>query len=68
MDSKLSPRCLRIVVVGITLAFGAVEFLGCDQTPPIDQNFDSSLGEDFKPPLQDAGPDAGSVASEVDAP
>ena len=68
MSPKLSPRGLRIVILGITLGSAGVEFLGCDQMPPIDQNFDSSLGEDFKPPPQDAGPDAASVASEAGAP
>ena len=68
MPPKLSPRRLRIVLLGITLGSAGAEFLGCEQMPPIDQNFDSSLGEDFKPPPQDAGPDSGSVASEVGAP
>lgn len=68
MVPKLSPCLLRLVLLGITLAFVGVEFLGCDQMPPIDEHFDSSLGADFKPPPEDAGPDAGSVASEVGAP
>jgi hypothetical protein len=68
MYRKLSPYRSRIVILGITLACGALEFLGCDQMPPIDEHFDSSLGADFRPPPQDAGPDSGSVASEVGAP
>jgi hypothetical protein len=68
MVPKLSPRRLRIVLLGITLGFVNVEFLGCDQMLPIDEHFDSSLGADFKPPPDDAGPDAGSVASEAGAP
>jgi hypothetical protein len=68
MHPKLSPRRVRIVILGIALGSAGVEFLGCDQMPPIDEHFDSSLGADFKPPPQDAGSDAGSVASEVGAP
>ena len=67
MYRKLSTRGVRIVILGITLGF-AVEFLGCDQTPPIDVNFDSSVGADFRAPPEDAGTDTGSVASEVSAP
>ena len=66
--SKLSPRRLRIVILGLTLGSAGVAFLGCDPTPPIDEHFDSSLGADFKPPPEDAGPEAGSLASEVGAP
>jgi hypothetical protein len=65
---KLSTRVVRIVILGITLGSAAVEFLGCDQTPPIDVNFDSSVGADFRAPPEDAGTDTGSVASEVSAP
>ncbi len=65
---KLSPRRLSIVILGLTLGSAGVGFLGCDQMPPIDEHFDSSLGADFKPPSEDAGPDTGSVASEVGAP
>ena len=68
MYRKLSPYRLRIVILGITLACVAAEFLGCDQMPPIDEHFDSSLGADFRAPPQDAGQDTGSVASEVGAP
>jgi len=70
MSPKLSPRRLPIVVVvvGIALGSAGVAFLGCDQMPPIDKNFDSSLGADYRPPPQDAGSDAGSVASEEGAP
>jgi hypothetical protein len=65
---KLSPRRLSIVILGITLGSAGVAFLGCDPMPPIDEHFDSSLGADFNPPPEDAGPDAGSVASELGAP
>ena len=33
----------------------AAEHSGCDQTPPIDEHFDSSLGADFKPPVNTFG-------------
>jgi hypothetical protein len=62
-------RRLRIVMFGTALGLAGTQFLGCDQMPPIDQNFDSSLGEDFKPPPppQDAGsvtgPDAGEAGT-----
>ena len=70
MYQKLSPRRLRIAILGITLGSAGVGFLGCDQMPPIDQNFDSSLGEDFKPPPPptDAGTETGSDAGEESAP
>jgi hypothetical protein len=68
MVPKLLPRRLSIVILGITLGAAGVAFLGCDQVPPIDEHFDSSLGADFKPPPQDAGTDTGAVASEVGAP
>jgi hypothetical protein len=55
--------------LGRTIAFaGALGLLGtqlvsCDQTPPIDQNFDSSLGDDFKAPATvDAAPDGAADA------
>ncbi len=34
---------------------GGPQLLACDQTPPVDQNFDSSLGADFQAPPTDAG-------------
>jgi hypothetical protein len=69
MSRKPSPRRVRIVILGITLGSAAVQFLGCDQTPPVDVNFDSSVGADFRAPPQDAGTDTGAVASdEVSAP
>lgn len=53
---------------GASFFLAGAAFLGCDQTPPIDEHFDSSLGADFEPPPQDAGADADSVASEVATP
>jgi hypothetical protein len=37
------------VIVG-AICLGATHLAGCDQMPPIDENFDSSLGADFRPP------------------
>ena len=68
MDPKLSLGRSTIIILGITLGAVGVGFLGCDQMLPIDEHFDSSLGADFRPPPQDAGPDTGSAASEVGAP
>jgi hypothetical protein len=63
MSSRLSPGRSRIIVFGAGLFLAGVWFLGCDQMPPVDVNFDSSLGADFKAPPEDAGqepaPDAG---------
>ena len=52
------------------LCLVGTQSLSCDQTPPVDQNFDSSLGDDFKAPLPtpDAGPDAGPAAAAPGAP
>jgi hypothetical protein len=47
-----------VIVAGICL--GATLLAGCDQMPPIDDNFDSSLGADFKPPA-DSTPDGGTT-------
>ena len=57
-------RCLKIIVLSAVICVAAGEFLACDQMPPIDQNFDSSLGEDFRapPPPKDAEPDAATDA------
>ncbi len=68
MSRKLSTLRVSIVILGLTLGGAVVAFVGCDQTPPIDENFDSSLGADFQAPPEDAGTDTGSVASEVSAP
>ncbi len=46
------------IVAGICL--GATQLAGCDQMPPVDENFDSSLGADFRPPA-DATPDGGAT-------
>jgi hypothetical protein len=67
MRPRLSLRRSRIVVFGAALVLTGVAFLGCDPTPPIDVNFDSSLGADFKAPPEDAGqqtaPDAGDTSA-----
>jgi hypothetical protein len=57
-------------LLGAVLCVAAGEFLACDQMPPIDQNFDSSVGADFRapPPSEDAGPDAPTDAGEPTAP
>ena len=70
MRRKSSLRRSRIIVLGAAFFLAGLAFLGCDQMPPIDQNFDSSLGEDFKPPPPptDAGPETGSDAGTADAP
>jgi hypothetical protein len=54
----------RTLTLGAALCLVGTQSLSCDQTPPIDENFDSSLGDDFKAPLPtpDAGPDAGTAA------
>jgi hypothetical protein len=60
-----SPRLSATILVGAALLFAGLEFLGCDQTPPIDIRFDSSVGADWAPP---AAPDAGlATASAADA-
>ena len=63
-------RWLKIIVLGAVICIAGGELLACDQMPPIDQNFDSSLGEDFKapPPPMDAGADAATAAEEPAAP
>ena len=43
-------------MIGAGLCLGAAGLAACDQMPPIDENFDSSLGADFRPPA-DATPD-----------
>jgi hypothetical protein len=53
-------RSLKAIVIGAGLCLAAVHVAGCDQTPPIDENFDSSLGADFKPPA-DTTPDGGAT-------
>jgi hypothetical protein len=58
-----------LIAVGLWLA-GAV-IAACDQTEPIDQNFDSSLGADFRAPAYtpDAGAtDAGDAAASMATP
>jgi hypothetical protein len=46
-------------LIGIGLWVAGAVIGGCDQMEPIDQNFDSSLGADFRPP--DAVPDGGAI-------
>ena len=63
-------RWLKIIVLGAVICVAGGEFWGCDQMPPIDQNFDSSIGADFRPPPppEDAGVDATTDAGEPGAP
>jgi hypothetical protein len=46
-----------LIAVGLWLAGAAIA--ACDQTEPIDENFDSSLGADFRAPAATA--DAGAT-------
>ncbi|HTB58664.1 MAG TPA: hypothetical protein VLC06_12375 [Polyangia bacterium] len=61
-------RWLKIILLGAVICVAGGEFLACDQMPPIDENFDSSLGADFKAPPEDAGADAATAAVEADTP
>ena len=61
-------RWLKIILFGAVIGVAGGELLACDQLPPIDQNFDSSLGADFQPPPEDAGADAATAAVQADAP
>ena len=62
-------RCWKALLIGVCLAFAFIA--GCDQMEPIDQNFDSSVGADFRPPA-DATSDGGATdtadAAATDAP
>jgi hypothetical protein len=58
----------KLIVLGAVICVAGGELLGCDPTPPIDENFDSSLGADFKAPPEDAGADAATAAVEADTP
>ncbi|HEY6478241.1 MAG TPA: hypothetical protein VI456_16800 [Polyangia bacterium] len=53
-------RSLKALLIGAELCLVAAHVAGCDQTPPIDENFDSSLGADFRAPT-DATPDGGAT-------
>jgi hypothetical protein len=46
------------IILRAALCFGGAQLLACDQREPIDQNFDSSLGADFRAPPEDASVDA----------
>ena len=50
-------RWLSVILRG-ALCVGGAQLVACDQMEPIDQNFDSSLGADFRAPPQDATDDA----------
>jgi hypothetical protein len=60
----------KLIVLGAVICVAGGELLGCDPTPPIDENFDSSLGEDFRapPPPEDAGADTATDAGAQAAP
>ena len=61
----------RWIVLGIVVSLTGAQVSGCDQTPPIDQNFDSSLGDDFRAPpdnTQDAGTSQSADAADATAP
>ncbi|HEY4394573.1 MAG TPA: hypothetical protein VGP64_10940 [Polyangia bacterium] len=53
-------RAWRALLLGVGLFLAGVAIAGCDQMEPIDQNFDSSLGADFRAPA-DAAPDGGAT-------
>jgi hypothetical protein len=63
-------RWLKIILLGAVISVAGGLLLACDQMPPIDQHFDSSLGADFKPPppQEDAGSDAATDAGEPGTP
>lgn len=51
-------RAWRALLIGVGLCLAGAAIVACDQTEPVDQNFDSSLGADFRAPadtVQDAG-------------
>jgi len=50
----------KALLTGVGLCLACASLAGCDEMPPIDQNFDSSLGADFRPPA-DATPDGGAT-------
>lgn len=55
-------RLGRTIALAGALGLVGTQLVSCDQTPPVDQNFDSSLGDDFKPPATpDAAPDGPAV-------
>ncbi|HVV48323.1 MAG TPA: hypothetical protein VHO06_01570 [Polyangia bacterium] len=56
------------VLLRFALCLAGAQLLSCDETPPIDEHFDSSLGEDFKPPPGDAGTPADAADGDVAAP
>jgi hypothetical protein len=70
MNVRPSLRCPAILVLGAGLLFSSIALVGCDQMPPVDVNFDSSVGADFTPPLPpaDAAPEAIPDAGAADAP
>jgi hypothetical protein len=55
-------RAWRTLLIGAGLWLTGASAAGCDQMQPIDQNFDSGLGADFRPPA-DAVPDGGATAA-----
>jgi len=67
MKVRPSLRCPAILGLGAGLLLTSIALGGCDQMPPTDVNFDSSVGADFTPPLpppdgaHDAVPDAGAA-------
>ena len=57
-------RAWRAVLIAVGLWLAGAAIAACDQTEPVDQNFDSSLGADFRAPADT--PDAG-AADAMDA-
>lgn len=55
-----ATRAWRTILIGAGLWLTGASAAGCDQMQPIDQNFDSSLGADFRTPA-DAVPDGGAT-------
>jgi hypothetical protein len=57
----------RALLIGLGLCLAGAALAACDQMEPIDQNFDSSVGADFRPP-PDALRDGGAAdAADADA-
>ena len=52
-------RAWRAILIAVGLWLAGAAIAACDQTEPIDQNFDSSLGADFRAPTDT--PDAGAT-------
>jgi hypothetical protein len=56
---SMKMRTWRAILIGVGLWLAGAAIAACDQTEPIDQNFDSSLGADFPAPAD--APDGGAT-------